>query len=127
MLLRCPTQHTSKFEKLSTGHRIGKGQFSFHSPEIQDGFRKGRGIRDQIVNIHWIRESKENLPKIYSFIDYTNAFDGVDHNKLWKILKEMGITDHLTCPLRNLYASQKTTVRTGHGTTNWFQIEKGVR
>ena len=95
-------------------------------PDVQDGFRKGRGIRDQIVNIHWIRESKENLPKIYSFIDYTNAFDGVDHNKLWKILKEMGRPDHLTCLLRNLYAGQEAAVRTGYGTTEWFQIGKGV-
>ena len=77
-------------------------------PDVQAGFRKGRGTRDQIINIHWIRESKENLPKIYiCFIDYTNAFDSVDHNKLWKILKEMGITDHLTCLLRNVYAGQK--------------------
>ena len=84
------------------------------------------GTRDQIVNIHWIIEKAgESQKNIYfCFIDYAKAFDCVDHNKLWKILKEMGIPDHLTCPLRNLYAGQEATVRTGHGTTDWFQIEK---
>ena len=96
--------------------------------DVQAGFRKGRGTRDQITNIHWIiKKEKEFLKSIYfCFIDYTKAFDCVDHNKLWKILKEMGITDHLTCLLRNLYAAQEATVRTGHGTTDWFQIGKGV-
>ena len=89
---------------------------------------KGRGAKDQIVNIHWIiKKAREFQKNIYfCFIDYVKAFDCVDHNKLWKILKEMGIPDHLTCPLRNLYAGQEATVRTGHGTTDWFQIGKGV-
>ena len=97
-------------------------------PDIQAGFRKGRGIRDQIANIHWIMEKAREFPKniYFCFIDYTKAFDYVDHNKLWKILKEMGIPDHLTCLLRHLYADQEATVRTGHGTTDWFQIGKGV-
>ena len=96
--------------------------------DIQAGFRKGRGARDQIVNIHWImKEAREFQKNIYScFIDYTNVLDWVDHNKLWEILKEMGIPDHLTCILRNLYAGQEATVRTGQGTTDWFQIGKGV-
>ena len=97
--------------------------------DVQAGFRKGRGTRDQIYNIHWIvkkaREFQKNI--CFCFIDYAKAFDCVDHNKLWKILKEMGIPDHLTCLLRNLYAGQEATVRTGHGTTHWFQIGKGVR
>ena len=98
-------------------------------PDVQDGFRKGRGTRDQIANICWIiKKSREFQKNIYfCFIDYAKAFDCVDHNKLWKILKEMGIPDHLTCLLRNLYAGQEATVRTGHGTTDWFQIGKGVR
>ena len=89
---------------------------------------KGRGTRDQIANIRWIIEkSKEFQKNIYfCFIDYAKAFDCVDHNKLWKILQEMGIPDHLICLLRNLYAGQEATVRTGHGTTDWFQIGKGV-
>ena len=93
-------------------------------PYVQAGFRKGRGTRDQIANICWIIEKARVFQKnIYScFINYTKAFDCVDHNKLWKILKEMGIPDHLTCLLRNLYAGQEATVRTGHGTTDWFQI-----
>ena len=92
-------------------------------PYVQAGFRKGRGTRDQIANICWIIEKARVFQKnIYScFINYTKAFDCVDHNKLWKILKEMGIPDHLTCLLRNLYAGQEATVRTGHGTTDWFQ------
>ena len=97
-------------------------------PDIQAGFRKGRGTRDQIANIRWImekaRESQKNI--YFCFIDYAKAFDCVDHKKLCKILKEMGIPDHLTCLLRNLYAGQEATVRTGHGTTDWFQIGKGV-
>ena len=96
-------------------------------PNFRGGFRKGRGTRDQIDNIHWIIEkAREFQENIYScFIDYTKAFDCVDHKKLWKILKEMGIPDHLTCLLRNLHAGQEATVRTGHGTTDWFQIGKG--
>ena len=97
-------------------------------PDVQAGFRKGRGTRDQIANIHWIKKARELQKNIYfCFIDYAKAFDCVDHNKLWKILKEIGIPDHLTCLLRNLYAGQEATVRTGHGTTDWFQIGKGVR
>ena len=98
-------------------------------PDVQAGFRKGRGTRDQIANICWIiKKTREFQKDIYScFIDYTKAFDCVDHNKLWEILKEMGIPDHLTHLLRNLFASQEATVRTGHGTTDWFQIGKEVR
>ena len=97
-------------------------------PDVQAGFRKGRGNRDQIANIQWIiKKASEFQKNIYfCFIDYVKAFDRVDHNKLWKILKEMGIPDHLTCLLRNLYAGQEARVRTGHGTTDWFQIGKGV-
>ena len=96
--------------------------------DVQAGFRKGRGTRDQIANIHWIMEKAREFQKniYFCFIDYARAFNCVDHNKLWKILKEMGIPDHLTCLLRNLYADQEATVRTGHGTTNWFQIGKGL-
>ena len=97
-------------------------------PDVQAGFRKGRGTRDQIANICWIigkaRQFQRNI--YFCFIDYAKAFDCVDHNKLWKILKDMDIPDHLTCLLRNLYAVQEV-VRTGHGTTDWFQIGKGVR
>ena len=98
-------------------------------PDVQAGFRKGRGTRDQIANIRWIMEKAREFQKniCFCFIDYAKAFDSVDHNKLWKILKEIGITDHLTCLLRNLYAGQEATVRTGHGTTDWFQIGKRVR
>ena len=96
-------------------------------PNVQDGFREDRGLRDQIANIHWIIEKAREFQKniYFCFIDCVKAFDYVDHNKLWKILKEMGIPDHLTCLLRNLYAGQEATVRTGHGTTDWFQIGKG--
>ena len=98
-------------------------------PDVQAGFRKGRGTRDQIANIHWIVEKATEFQKniYFCFIDYVKAFDCVDHNKLWKILQEMGIPGHLSCLLRNLYASQEATVRTGHGKTDWFQIGKGVR
>ena len=98
-------------------------------PDVQAGFSKGRGTRDQIVNIRWIMEKAREFQKNISFcfIDYAKAFDCVDHNKLWKILKEIEIPDHLTCLLRNLYAGQEATVRTGHGTTDWFQIGEGVR
>ena len=97
-------------------------------PDVQAGFRKGRGTRDQIVNIRWIIKKARGFQKniYFCFIDYAKAFDCVDHNKLWKILQEMGVPDHLTCLLRNLYADQEATVRTGHGTTDWFQIGKGV-
>ena len=97
-------------------------------PDVQDGFRKDRGTKDQIASICWIikraREFQENI--YFCFIDYARAFDCVDHNKLWKILQEMGIANHLTCLLRNLYAGQEARVRTGHETMDWFQIGKGV-
>ena len=98
-------------------------------PDVQAGFRKGKGTRDQIANTHWVMEKAREFQKniYFCFIDFAKAFDCVDHNKLWKILQEMGIPDHLTCLFRNLYAGQETTVRTGHGTTDWFQIGKGVR
>ena len=97
-------------------------------PDVQAGFRKGRGTRDQIANIRWIIEKAREFQKniYFCFIDYAKALDYVDHNKLWKFLKEIGIPVHLTCLLRNLYAGQEATVRTGHGTTDWFQIGKGV-
>ena len=94
--------------------------------DVYAGFRKGRGTRDQIANIHWIVK-KARVPEkniYFCFIDYAKAFDCVDHNKLWKILKEMGIPDHLTCLLRNLYAGQEVTIRTGHETPDWFQFGK---
>ena len=98
-------------------------------PDVQAGFRKGRGTRDQIANIRWIIEKAREFQKniYFCFIDYAKAFDCVDHNKLWKILKEMGIPYKLTCFLRNLCADQEATVWTGHGTTDCFQIRKGVR
>ena len=97
-------------------------------PNVQASSRKGRGTRDQMANICWIIEKAREFQKniYFCFIDCDKAFDCVDHNKLWKILKEMGISDHLACLLRNLYASQEATVRPGHGTTDWFQIGKGV-
>ena len=97
-------------------------------PDVQAGFRKGRGTRDQIANIHWIIEKAREFQKNihFCFIDYAKAFDCVDHNKLWKILKETDIPDHLICLLRNLYAGQQATVKTGHGITDWFQTGKGV-
>ena len=95
-------------------------------PNVQAGFRKGRGTRDQIANIRWIMEKGRQFQKniYFCFIDYAKPFDCVNHNKLWKSLKEMEIPEHLTCLLRNLYAGQEATVRTGHGTTDWFQIGK---
>ena len=167
MLWKC-CKHASKFGKLSSGHRTGKGQFSFQSQrkatkecsnyrttalishtskimlkilqarlqqyvncgllDVQAGFREGRGTRDQIANIHWIIEKAREFHKniYFCFIHYAKASDCVYHNKLWKFVKEMGMTDHLTCLLRNLYADQEITDRTGHGKTDWFQIRKGV-
>ena len=97
-------------------------------PNIQAGFRKGRGTRNQIANIHWIIETAREFQKniYFCFIDYAKAFDCMDHNKLWKILKEIGMPDHLTYLLRNLHACQEATVRTKYGTTDWFKIRKGV-
>ena len=163
MLWKCCAQYASKFGKLSSGHRTGKGQFSFQSqkkarpknaqtttqialishagkvmlkifqarlqqymnrelPDIQAGFRKGRGTRYQIANIRWIMERARKFQKniYFCFIDYAKAFDCGDHKKLWKILREMGIPDHLTCLLRNLYIGQEATVRSGHRKTDWF-------
>ena len=96
-------------------------------PDAQPGFRKGSGITDQIANTNWIIEkAREFQNNIYFFTDYAEAFDCVDNNKLWNILKEMGVSDHLTCPLLNLYGGQEATIRTQHGTTDWFKIGKGV-
>ena len=170
MLWKFCTKYASKFGKLSSGHRTGKGsvffpipkksntkeysnyhtialtshaskvmlkilqtrlqQYMNHEfPDAQAGFRRGRGTRDQIASIRWIlKKAREFQKNIYScLIDYAKAFNCVDHNKLWKILPEMGIPDHLTCLLRNLYAGQEATVRTGHRTADWFHIGKGVR
>ena len=96
-------------------------------PDVQDGFRKGRGTRGQIANVCWIIEKAREFQKKICFIDYTKAFDCVKHSKLWNILKEMRVPDHLTCLLRILYAGQETTVRTGHGTMDWVKIGKGVQ
>ena len=97
-------------------------------PDVQAGFRKGKRANDQIANIHWIMEKAREFQKniYFCFIDYAKAFDCVDHNKLWKILQEMGIPDHLTCLQRSPYAGEEPIVRTGRGTTDWFQIGKGV-
>ena len=97
-------------------------------PDVQAGFRKGKGTRDQITSICWIIKKENEFQKniYFCFIDYSKDFECVDYSKLWKILKEMGIPDHLTCLLRNLYAGQEATVRIGHGTIDWFQIGKGI-
>ena len=95
-------------------------------PDVQAGFRKGRGNRDQIADIHWIIEKARKFQKNICSIAYAKAFDCVDHNKAWKIMKDMGIPDHLTCLLRNLYVGQAATVQTGHETTDWYQIGKGI-
>ena len=99
---------------------------NFELPDVQADFRKGRGTRNQIANIRWIMEKPREFQKIiyFCFIDYAKVFDSVDHKKLWKIVKEMGIPDHLTCLLRNVYADQEATVRTGHGTTDGSKSEK---
>ena len=98
---------------------------NYELPDVQAGFRKGRGTRDQIANICWIMEKAREFQKniYFCFIDYAKAFDCVDHKKLWKILKEMGIPDHLSCLLRNLYAGHEATVRIGHGTTDWLELD----
>jgi len=98
---------------------------NYELPDVQVGFRNSRGTRDQIANIQWIIKKARKFQKntYFCFIDYAKAFECLDHNKLWKILQEMGTPDHLTCLLRNLYADQEATVRTRHGTTDWFQIE----
>ena len=119
--------HTSKVMLKILQLRLQQ-YMSCELPDVQAGFRKGRGTRNQIANICWIIENAREFQKniYFCFIDYAKAFDCVDHNKLWKILQEMGMPDHLTCLLRNLYAGQEATVITGHGTTDWFQIRKGV-
>ena len=166
MLWKCCTQYASKSGNLSSGHRTGKGQFSFQSqrknakecsnyhsialishaskvivkilqarlqqymnrefPDIHAGFRKGRGTRDQIANIRWIIEKMREFQKniYFCFMDYAKAFDCMDHNKLWEILQEMGIPNHLTCLLRNLYAGWEATVRTRHGTQTGSKLGK---
>ena len=109
--------------------QAGLQQYMNHElPDVQAGFRKGRGTRDQIANIQWSMEKARELQKNinFCFIDYAKAFDCVDHNKLWKILQDMGIPDHVTCLLRNLYAGQEATVRTRHGITDWYQTGKEV-
>ena len=119
--------HTSKVMLKILQARLQQ-YVSHELPDVQAGFRKGRGTRDQIASIHWIIEKAREFQKniYFCFIDYAKAFDCVDHNKLWKILREMGIPDHLTCLLRNLYAGQEATLRTEHGTKDWFQTGKGV-
>ena len=119
--------HTSKVMLKIIQARLQE-HMNYEFPGVQAGFRKGWGTRDQIVSICWIIEKARKLQKniYFCFVGYAKAFDCVDHNQPWKILKEMGIPDHLTCLLRNLYAGQEATVRTGHGTIDWFQIRKGV-
>ena len=109
--------------------QAGLQQYVNHAlPDVHAGFRKGRGTRDQIANIRWIMEKAREFQKniYFSFIDYAKAFDCINNNKLWIVLQEMGIPDHLTCLLRNLYAGQESIVRTRHGTRDWFQIGNGV-
>ena len=121
------TSHASKVMLKILQARLQQ-YVNWELPDIQAGFGKGRGTRDQIADICWIIEKARELQKniYFWFIDYAKAFDCVNHSKLWEILKEVGIPDHLPCLLRNLYAGQEATVRTGHGTTDWFQIGKGV-
>ena len=122
-----PLSHASKV-MLKILHARLQQYVNQELPDVQAGFRKGRGTRSQIANIHWIMKKARGFHKKihFCFIDYTKAFDCVDHNKPWKILKEMGIPDHLTCLLRNLYAAQEATVRIEHGSMDWFQTGKGV-
>ena len=119
--------HTSKVMLKILQARLQQ-YVKWERPDVQAGFTKGSGTTDQTANIHWmIEKAREDQKNIYfCLIDYAKAFDCVDHNRLWKILQEMGLPDHLTCLLRNLYAGQEATARTGHGTTDWFQIRKGV-
>ena len=123
-----PSSHTTSKVMLKVLQARLQQYVNRELPDVQAGFRKGGGTRDQIANIFRIMEKAREFQKniYFCFIDYAKAFECVDHNKLWKILKEMGIPDHLICLLRNLYAGQEATVRTGHGTTDWFQIGKGV-
>ena len=118
----CGSQETVKNSSSWLRHYV-----NCELPDVQAGFSKGRRTRDKIANIHWIKKAREFQKNIYfCFIDYAKAFNCVDHNKVWKILKEMGIPDHLTCLLRNLYADQEAAIKTGHGTSDWFQIGKGL-
>ena len=128
LLHNCTISHGSKVMLKILQARLQQ-YMNRELPDVQAGFRKDRRTRDQIANIIWIiKKAREFYKNIYlGFTDYAKAFDSVEHNRLWKILKEMGIPDHLTCLLRNLYAGQEATVRTGHGTTDCFQIGKGVR
>ena len=121
--------HASKVMLKILQATLGEQYMNYELPYVQAGFRKGRGTRDQIANICWIMEKAREFQKniYFCFLNYAKASDCVDHNKLWKILKVMGLPDHLTCLFRNLYAGQEATVRTGHGTTDWFQIGKGVQ
>ena len=122
-----PSSHASKV-MLKVLHARIQQYVNHELSDVWAGFRKGRGTRDRIANIRWIIEKAREFQKnvYFCFIDYAKAFDCVDHNKLWRILQEIGIPDHLTCLLRNLYAGQEVTVKTGHGTMDWFQIGKGV-
>ena len=125
-----PNARNAGEKRLAAGGCLQGQQYVNHElPNVQAGFSKDWETRDQIANILWIMEKAREFHKniYFCFIDYAKAFDCVDHNKLWKILKEMGKPDHMTCLLRNLYAGQEATVRSGHGTTDWFQIGKGVR
>ena len=131
---RCSNYHIIVFNSHSSKvvlkilHARLQQYVNWELPDIQVGFWRGRGTRNQIANIFWIMEKTREFQKniYFFFIDYTKVFECVDHNKLWKILKEMGVPDYFTCLLRNLYAGQEATVRTGRGTTDWFQIGKGV-
>ena len=120
-----PNPHTNKVMLKILQARLQQNM-NGELPDVQAGFRRGRGTRDQIANIHWIMEKAREFQKniYFCFIDYAKAFDCVDHNKLWKILKETGVSDHLTCLLRNLYLDQEGTVRTGLGTMDWFKFGK---
>ena len=129
----CSNNHTTAFISHASKIMLKILQASLQQyvnqefPEVQARFRKGRGTRDQIANIHWIIEKARDFQKDNCFIDYAKAFDCVNHKKLWKIFQEVGIPDHLTSLLRNLYAAQETTVKTRRRTTDWFQIGKGIR
>ena len=127
-LLHNCTHHTRQQSNAKNSPRQTSTVLSYELSAVQVRFRKGRGARDQIANICWIIEKARKFQKniYFCFIDYSKAFDCVDHNKLWKILKEIGILDHLTCLLRNLCTGQEATVRTGLATTSWLQIRKGV-
>ena len=127
LLHNCTHLHASKVMLKILQARLQQYE-NLELPDVQAGFRKGRGTRDQIANVRWIMEKAREFQKniYFCFIDYAKAFEYLDHNNLWNILQEMGIPDHLTCFLRNLYAGQEATVRTGYGTIDWFQIRKRV-